>query len=205
MRHAGPSSGWHLTIRSSRPHCAAPLSPRYRMTATATHRKATCSPRKRFWVASLSAPLPALAAAFLAPIAAIPLLVACWLLALHWVLVAHSPSGRIADIPIARLVLVAVGLTTGIAISAAIAAAISAPLFLHGRYQHRAGPQQLVTAEIDSRWVSVTTSHSISAKVAVPWNGFAWGYLTASAAQGSHHLPDALKDSAWKIQGLVLR
>ncbi|PZU27769.1 MAG: hypothetical protein DI584_07930 [Stenotrophomonas sp.] len=119
--------------------------------------------------------MPALVAAFLASIAAIPLLVACWLLALHWVLVAHSPSNRITDISIGRLVLVALGLTTGIAISGAIAAAISAPLILHGRYQYRPGTQQLVSTEIDSHAVSVTTSNSNSVKVAAPRDESVWG------------------------------
>lgn len=175
MCHAGSSSGWDLTIHSSRRHHAAQLSPRCQMPATTTHRNPACSPRTRFWLACLSAPLPALAAAFLAPIAAIPLLVACWSLALHWVLVAHSPSNRIADISIGRLVLVALGLTTGIAISGAIAAAISAPLILHGRYQYRPGTQQLVSTEIDSHAVSVTTSNSNSVKVAAPRDESVWG------------------------------
>lgn len=174
MCHAGSSSGWDLTIRSSRRHRAAQLSPRCQMPATTTHRNPACSPRTRFWLACLSAPLPALAAAFLAPIAAIPLLVACWLLALRWVLAAHSPSNRIADVSIGRLVLVALGLTTGIAISAAIAAAISAPLILHGRYQYRHGAKQLLITEIDSHAVSITTSNSISVNVAVPSDESAW-------------------------------
>ena len=78
--------------------------------------------------------MPALVAAFVAPVAFISAAVASWLLALHWVLVAHSPSGRIADIPIARLALVAIGLTTGIVIWGAITAGFSVALVVHWRY-----------------------------------------------------------------------
>lgn len=104
------------------------------MPATATRRRAAYSPRKRFWLASVSAPLPAIAAAHLMPITAIPVLAACWLLALHWVLVTHSPSGRLADVSFSRLLLVTLGLSTAIVISGAIAAVASTGLALHGRF-----------------------------------------------------------------------